>query len=271
MNDFEAANLADIHNHLVPGVDDGARTLAESLHYLRALAADGVTRLAVSPHLDGRLAHEPGAARERLDRLRAGFRELRRGCAADDHGDTGGERLPELVFSQEVLVPDAHTARRILAERGVGIGKTRFVLIEFGFELGRDPLGVVRTVLEAGRWPIIAHPERYRREHGHVTFDEIGSWKEAGALLQVNGGSVLGSYGEEVEALSWRLLGAGLADLIATDHHAAARPVSPAEVGRRLAARGAGRQARLLLSENPQRVLRGEEPLPVAPHRGRAA
>lgn len=262
MNDFEAAGLADIHNHLVPGVDDGARTLAESLHYLEALAADGVTLLAVSPHLDGRLAHEPGAVRERLARLRAGFRELRR-------GRDRRRGLPALVFGQEVLAPDAHTARRILAHSDVGIDETRYVLLEFGFELGRDPRGVVLAALDSGRRPIVAHPERYRRETRPVPFDEIGAWKEAGALLQLNGGSVLGGYGDEVESLGWRLLEAGLVDLIATDHHAAARPVSPAAVRRRLRARGAERQARLLLSVNPRRILHDAEPLPVEPHRRR--
>ncbi|HEX7050447.1 MAG TPA: CpsB/CapC family capsule biosynthesis tyrosine phosphatase [Longimicrobiales bacterium] len=262
MNGFDAVELADIHNHLVPGVDDGARTVDESLHHLVRLAAGGITRLAVSPHLDARLVHEPGAARERLERLAASFRELTRACE-------GRTDVPLLTFGQEVMAPDPDTARRICDVRGVGIAGTRYILVEFGFELGEDPLGVVRAMVAAGRRPIVAHPERYRRGDAPVALAEIRRWKAAGALLQVNGGSVQGSYTTDAEILAWRLLAEGLADLFSTDHHADARPVSPPEIGHLLARHGAGAQARRLLSENPQRILAGRETLPVAPHRPR--
>src|SRR5690606_30987158 len=91
----------------------------------------------------------------------------------------------------------------------------------------------------------------------------IRAWKKAGARLQLNGGSVLGGYGAGIEELAWQLLAEGLIDLISTDHHADARPVSPAEVGRRLTGRGAAEQAPLLLSENPHRILSDRDALPV--------
>lgn len=260
---FEAANLADIHNHLVPGVDDGARTIGESLCYLQALAADGVTRMAVSPHLDGRLVYEASAVHERLARLEAGFAELGAACA-------GRHDVPALVFSQEVLVPDPETAARLLVEPRVGLAGTPYVLIEFGFELGEDPAGVVSATLGADRRPVVAHPERYRRRGDRIGLEEVRSWKTAGALLQVNIGSVLGDYGEGIAELAWQILGEGLADLLATDHHATSRPVSPARGWRELAARGAAEHAHLLLSENPQRILAGQETMPVGPLRSRA-
>lgn len=262
MSVFEPRELADIHNHLVPGVDDGARTLGESLHHLRLLAAAGVTRLAVSPHLDGRSVHEAGAVYLRLERLERAFNELVAACQERDD-------VPTLYFSQEILVPDPDTARALFTtEPRVGVAGTRYALIEFGFDLGDDPVGVVRAVLEAGRRPIVAHPERYRRDWQPVSVDEIRGWKEAGALLQVNGGSVLGAYGDAIRDTAHALLDEGLADLIGTDHHADARPVSPAEVGAALANNGLAVQARRLLSENPRRILSDHETLSVD---GRAA
>ncbi|HEX7120345.1 MAG TPA: CpsB/CapC family capsule biosynthesis tyrosine phosphatase [Longimicrobiales bacterium] len=258
MSDFDPRELADIHNHLVPGVDDGARTLGESLRHLRALAAAGVTRLAVSPHLDGRAVHEAGAVYQRLERLGDAFNELLAAC--QDRND-----VPALVFGQEILVPDPETARALFTtEPRVGIAGTRFALIEFGFDLGEDPVGVVRAVLAAGRRPIVAHPERYRRDWNTVEIEEVRAWKSAGALLQVNGGSILGEYGEGIRDAAFHMLAEGLADLIATDNHADARPVSPADVGRALTERGLHEQARLLLSENPQRILADRETAPVA-------
>ncbi|HEX7090957.1 MAG TPA: CpsB/CapC family capsule biosynthesis tyrosine phosphatase [Longimicrobiales bacterium] len=256
MPEATASPLADLHNHLVPAVDDGARSTDESLEHLRALARDGVRRLAVSPHLDARLVHDPGDLSERLDRLRSAFHELVSACAG--RGD-----VPRLQFGQEILVPDRATAAAAFAAARLGIEGTRYALVEFGFDLGDDPPGVVRAILETGVRPIVAHPERYRRNGEPVGVEEIRAWKAAGALLQLNGGSVLGGYGEGIEALAWRLLQEGLVDLISTDHHADARPVSPAEVGRRLAARGAAAQGRLLLSENPLRILDDRDVLPV--------
>jgi protein-tyrosine phosphatase len=264
MNRFEVKDLVDLHNHLVPGVDDGAATTAESLHYLRALADDGVRRMATSPHLDARLVHDAGALYRRIDRLEAAFHELVRACA----GEPG---LPALTFSQEILVPDAGTAELVFLEPRVGIRGTNYATIEFGFELPEDPAAVVRAVRDAGRRPIVVHPERYRRGTTPPTIDEIRSWKEAGAILQVNGGSILNGYGPGITDLAWELIALGLADLVSTDHHGASRPVSPATVVRRLARRGAGEQARLLAAENPGRVLDDRETLPVPPHLPRAA
>src|SRR5690606_8167693 len=154
------------------------------------------------------------------------FHELVTACA-------GRTDVPQLQFGQEILVPDPGTAEAAFAAATLGIGGTRYALIEFGFDLGDDAPGVVRAARAAGRQPIVAHPERYRRNGAPTTVDEIRAWKDAGALLQLNGGSVLGGYGEAIEELAWRLLREGLIDLISTDHHADARPVSPAHVGRR--------------------------------------
>ncbi len=258
MKAFDRRELADIHNHLVPGVDDGARTLGEALRHVRAMAGAGVTRLAVSPHLDGRTTHEPGALHERLRCLEDAFHVLLRAC-------TGRPDVPTLVFGQEIMVPDPDTARKLFAaDPRVGIAGTRYALIEFGFDLGEDPVGVIRAALDAGRRPIVAHPERYHRGGRIITVDEIRGWKQAGARLQVNAGSILGEYTEEIQGMAFRLLAEGLADLVASDSHADARPVSPANVGRALAARGLGAQARALLSDNPQRILADRDTVSVA-------
>jgi protein-tyrosine phosphatase len=264
MTGFVPVDLADFHNHLLPGVDDGARTLAESIAHLRTLRSEGVTRLAVSPHLSGRLVHEAGAFHERLALLEAAFEALRASCA-------GRDDVPDLIFGQEVLLPDAEMAALVCSEPRVGIRGTSYVLIEFGFDLPEQPLAIVRAVLAAGRQPIVGHPERYRRNGEIVGIEEIRSWKREGAILQINGGSVLGDYGEAIEGLAWQLLAEGLADVIALDHHGDSRPVSPGQVAQTLAARGAIEQARLLLSENPQRILSGRPTVSVPPWREGAA
>jgi protein-tyrosine phosphatase len=240
--------LTDIHNHLVPAVDDGAQSMQEALLHLGTLYQEGVSKLAVSPHLFGWLTDEAGALEQRLDRLEAAFTELEAACARR-------AGLPELFFGQEILCPTAAIAQRVFAEPRAGYRGTSYALVEFGFELPADVLSVINAVLAAGRRIIISHPERYRRNRVHVHIDELRSWKQAGALLQVNAGSLLGDYGAGIEQLSWQLLKAGLADLVATDHHADSRVVSPRAAYQKIVQLGRPDIAQLLFLENTTRVL----------------
>ncbi len=264
MNEILSLELADIHNHLVPGVDDGAKSTSESLEHLRALRAEGVTQLATSSHLSGWKVYEEDAFPRRLERLRRGFEDLVAECA-------GREDVPALRFSQEILTPTPDVARRVFAHEGVGLAGTSYALCEFGFDPEDDLTKVVRTVLGLGKRIIVAHPERYRQNGQPMPIEPIRAWKAAGALLQVNCGSLRGEYGPGHQALGWRLIEEGLADLLGTDHHGDYRPVSLRETAGLLLARGAVEQARFLLSENPRRILADQDTLAVPPLRAEAA
>jgi len=114
-------------------------------------------------------------------------------------------------------------------------------------------------VIGCGKRMIVSHPERFRRNGAPVTVEEIASWKQAGAALQVNGGSLLGHNGAAIHATAWRLLHAGLADLVSSDHHADHRTISPREVYEAIVERGGAEQAPLLMSENTARILDGRD------------
>jgi protein-tyrosine phosphatase len=252
----QPVQLTDIHNHLVPAVDDGAQSLDEALHHLAALRAEGVTHLSVSPHLFGWLTDEAGALGKRLDLLESAFDFLEAACATRTD-------VPALFFGQEILCPTPDIARRVFQEPRAGYRGTAYALVEFGFNLVGDPTLVVAEVLAAGRKIIISHPERYRRERVNVHIDELRGWKRAGARLQVNAGSLLGDYGAAIETLAWQVLSEGLADIIATDHHADSRVVSLRQAFEEVARRGGDDVARILISDNPARVLRDQPLLPV--------
>ena len=248
--------ITDIHNHLVPAVDDGAQSMDESIRHLRILFAEGVTQLSVSPHLFGWLTEEAGALADRLDRLEDAFAELEEVCSRRTD-------VPRLFFGQEILCPTPEIAKQVFQEKRAGYRGTDYALVEFGFDLPTDTVGVIRAVLASGRRIIISHPERYRRVRSNVHVDELRSWHEAGALLQVNAGSLLGDYGFAIEQLAWQLVTDGIAHVIATDHHADSRVVSPRSAYQAIVERGGAETARVLLSENTSRVLRNEKLLEV--------
>lgn len=253
--------MVDIHNHLVPAVDDGAQSFDEALRHLTALRAEGVLQLAVSPHLFGWLTERAGALAERLDLLETGFAELQE--------DVAGLAVPELFFGQEILCPTAEIAQAVFREPRAGYRDTSYALVEFGFDLQGDPRLVIAAVLAAGRRIIISHPERYRRDRVNVRIEELRGWKAAGARLQVNAGSLLGDYGPAIQQLAWQMLAEGLADLVSSDHHADSRVVSLRATRDEISRYGNDDVAHLLLAENTARVLRDEPLLPVPSLPGR--
>jgi len=244
----------DLHSHLVPGVDDGAATVEEALQSLRALADEGVGTVVTTPHLLLPQLDTMAAVERELDRHRRAFDEL---FAAAD-GDDG---LPELGLGQEIWAPRAALIRPILEHDGVGLAGTRYLLVEFGFELRGTHADVIDEVLEADQRIVIAHPERYHFPPGLDPLETIAAWKDQGALLQVNAGSLTGHYSESApgsDRLAWRLVETGLVDLIATDHHGCRRPgVSLRAAYDALVAAGRELQARALLGQAPGRILEG--------------
>jgi protein-tyrosine phosphatase len=259
--------ITDLHSHLLPDVDDGTRTLAESIEALEGLYREGVRAAVTTPHL--LLPHLPtNAALDReLDRQHRAFDQL--GILLQQRNE-----LPELLLGQEIWAPDAASVRRVTGRREVGL-PGRFLLVEFGFTLQGDHNEVVREVLDAGRQILIAHPERYHYLPGAEPMEVMRCWQDLGALLQINVGSLSGHYegsSPGSSRLAWRMIDTGMVDVIATDHHGPRRRgVSPAEGLQELIDRGASAVAQRLMGENPTRIMRDDLLPSGLPGQGRGA
>jgi protein-tyrosine phosphatase len=250
--------IVDLHSHLVPGVDDGTSTVAESLVALTSLYQEGVRTIVTTPHLlVPHLGTDEAIDRE-LELHRQSFDQLAAACA--EHAKHS--ELPSLGLGQEIWAPDAATIRRVLMRADVGLAGGRFLLVEFGFELQGNHNGVVRAVQEAGRQIVIAHPERYHYLPGHDPLDVMRTWQELGALLQVNVGSLTGHYQRSTpgsETLAWQMVEEGLVDLLSSDHHGPRRAgVSPREALNALIARGELALAERAMVEVPGLIARNE-------------
>jgi tyrosine-protein phosphatase YwqE len=234
-------------------VDDGTATIAESLTALAGLYEEGVRTVITTPHLLVARLTDRGIDQE-LDRHRRAFDQLVAACE-------GRDDLPSLGLGQEIWAPDAGTIRRVTRRGDVGL-TSRFLLVEFGFELQGTHNDVVREVLAAGRQIVIAHPERYYYLPGHDPLDVMRTWQEMGALLQVNVGSLTGHYNRSnpgSERLAWRMIDLGLVDVLATDHHGPRRDgVSPRQALETLIARGELALAERAMAEIPGLIARNE-------------
>lgn len=249
--------FTDLHNHLMPGVDDGAADAAEARAALAALRAAGAVHVVTTPHVDGSLTLRADALAQRLAALDAAWAVLTE-LAADHASGLRLDRGAEVML--DVPAPRLEDPRLRLAGGP-------FVLVEFPHRILPPQSADTLARLAGQGWiPLVAHPERYAGLGQDL--EPIGAWRRAGAYLQVNGGALLGRFGPRVRANALELLARGWADCIASDYHARGEP-RLAEYRQALTAQLGAESAELLLSVNPARIARGEAPVPVPPARPR--
>ena len=199
--------FVDVHSHVVPSGDDGAKSLDDGLELCREAARRGTTVLFATPHVWPHMA----LTREREDAVRAAHATM----AAHAAG-----------FGLELALGFELTPDQALLEQDLGryrLGEYPAVLVELPFS---GPLGLAERVAEeieaCGLMPVIAHPER---ADAVIEDPEVAvAYRERGWLLQVNATSLLGRHGPERERAAWQLVEDGLADFVASDGHRLTRP-----------------------------------------------
>lgn len=198
--------MIDIHCHILWGVDDGAKTLEESIKMARLAAADGVKTIVATPHF----SNESMVTREVAERK---VREMQQTL------DQLGISIKLRAGNEVTLVSEAFEYEHAEQEAfGYLDEQKRFVLIEQSW-LGYEPASpdIVRWFADRGTTMIIAHPERhsYFREQPSL----LKMLLELGAWTQVSVDSLLGKNGEDARAFSLLLLKDNLVHTLATDAH----------------------------------------------------
>lgn len=234
--------MIDIHSHLLPGVDDGSKSVEVSLPVLERFAADGVECLVLTPHL---VASE--AARAPYERNLAIFEELR----------SVAPRTLELKLGWEIMLDEPNTDLRAAH---LHLGGSPAALVEFPHHgvpiTAGDELYRIRC---SGVVPVLAHPERY---YG-CTVDRVIEWRRAGAVIQMDTGGLLGKG--SISRLSRALVEQGLVDMFASDNHGDSRSLATARDW--LLDVSTPEHAELLTRTNAKLLLAGSPllPAPVLP------
>lgn len=245
--------MIDLHFHLLPGIDDGAADLRESLALARVAADDGCTAIVATPHL----RHERWWNRDR-ERLAALCAELRE---ALPEAGLGGV---EVHLGGEVAVHSESFEELLQLPGGdlLTLAGSRYVLLELPWRpLGPDPGEVVHELVVHGLVPVIAHPERVSWLMDDLPF--LARLRRRGALLQLTAASVIGELGPRPERSAERMLEAALVDFVASDAHGLdTRPPGLAAARRHLALRHGEDLARRLTVDNPRAVVE-DRPLPA--------
>ncbi|HUQ18322.1 MAG TPA: CpsB/CapC family capsule biosynthesis tyrosine phosphatase, partial [Gemmatimonadaceae bacterium] len=245
--------MLDFHNHLMPGVDDGAANLDESRAGLAAFRNARISEVITTPHIRASMMDRPEEFDPYMAALDTAWGALTQ-LATEEFPEMALDRGTEVMLD----IPSPN-----LSDPRVRLAGTSFVLIEFPFmNIPPHSVPAIRNIVESGWIPVIAHPERYRNMPGN--HDLVEHWREAGARMQVNTGSLVGQYGSTARTISWELLRRGCVDYLSSDYHARGK-CTVGDAVALLEKREAVQQLHALLTGNAERLLRNEMPLPVEP------
>lgn len=223
--------MIDLHSHLLPGVDDGSRSLGQSVRTLRMFAEEGVTAVCLTPHMT-------------VSRAAAGIPQEWDSLV----GELAAVAPRKIALHRGVEMMLDRPLTEQAATRRFTLNGSRYMLVEFTRLITETAvLNALTQVTRLGLVPLLAHPERY----SCCTPEVVRHWKGAtGALMQVDATTIImpRSRGERAR----QLLAHGLADILAADNHGDARSLGTAREA--LAERGKS-QLELLTTLNPAAIL----------------
>lgn len=249
--------MVDLHSHILPGIDDGARSLADSIAMCRAAAAAGCEVMVATPHQRRGIWWNGDC--EALEEL---CQEVAAAVAPEIRVLSGAEIHVDSELLGEVLRHGAGEEAGILPLAG-----SRYFLLELDAAwTAPQAADLVHEMVVAGFLPILAHPELipFLAEDDAV----VAHLVSLGATSQVTAMSVTGEFGRRAQATTHRLIEAGLVHFVASDcHDLVRRPPGLEAAYRTLRERWGEATARRLTADNPRAVLEdralpAEAPLP---------
>lgn len=196
--------FCDLHLHIIPGIDDGARTMEASVEILTGLQSLGFDTFVATPHLDDhRFTYGRQAVFE-------GFKRLQEGVEA-------------AALSVDVRLGAEYTYgprfyRAVHDDHAVTLAGSRYVLVELPEPaLPANMPDILFNIGTKGYYPVLAHPERCKPFHNSP--EALERLAAGRALVQVSFRSLAGTFGRSIKKTAWRLIEEGIADLTATDCH----------------------------------------------------
>lgn len=197
------SDYVDIHSHLLPGIDDGAKNFDNSLSLLQSLQEIGFSQFITTPHI---IKNVWDNTTEIIERTKTETLN-----SLEKQGFTA-----PLNAAAEYLMDDSFV--KLFKSEPLLTLKDKYVLVEMSYM--NAPIQLYDILFElqvAGYKPILAHPERYLFFHN--SFDQYKKLKKAGCVLQLNLLSTVGYYGKNVAECAQKLLNAGLIDFVGSDVH----------------------------------------------------
>ncbi|MFM9825237.1 tyrosine-protein phosphatase [Flavobacterium sp.] len=203
LKDLIPDNYVDIHSHLLPGIDDGSTSFAETLLLTQGMLEIGITQFITTPHI---IEHVWDNTKDTIQTLET--------------------KTADELNKNNISVPFKAAAEYLMDDQFIRLFKSgqlltlkdNYVLVEISYT--NPPIQLYNIIFDlriAGFIPVLAHPERY--VFYHYNFEEYKKLKKAGCLFQLNLLSLVGYYGIGITKIAEKLLEKGLYDFVGSDIH----------------------------------------------------
>jgi len=198
------SDYVDIHSHLLPGIDDGARDLDHSISLIEKMYSLGIKEFRTTPHVLGDVWENSSSIIKEKERIlkealiHRGYHDIQISASAEYMMD---ENFSKLLNNDDILTI-----------------KDNYILVEMSFF--NPPFNLDEILFQIqfkGYTPILAHPERY--SFYHSDFSQYQKLIDAGCLFQLNLLSLTEQYGKQVQKMAHKLLKEQLYTFVGTDTH----------------------------------------------------
>ena len=245
--------MVDLHSHILPGLDDGPRTLEQAIAVCRAAFDDGTRTLVATPHVNGQY---PGVTAAAIVEATEAVNRALRSAGLDLRVRTGAE----VALSRVGELSDLELDR-------LALGGGRYVLLELPWtSAASGALAALGAFAGRGYGIVIAHPERSPMLQRDDTL--AGELVRSGMLCCLDASSLGEDADRHTRTMAWKLLSAGLVHAIASDCHDAVR--RPPHLGSALDRAGLSQaQVDYFTRRGPEAILEGEAVAPPPPVEGR--
>ncbi|MEN2466423.1 CpsB/CapC family capsule biosynthesis tyrosine phosphatase [Ornithinibacillus sp. JPR2-1] len=196
--------MIDIHSHILPGIDDGAKTTIESIGMAQEAVKQGIHTIIATPH------HQNGQFINRRQDIENYVKRLNN--TLEKHN------IPlKVLVGQETRI-NSDMVQELESDIIATINNTNYVFVEFpSSDVPRYAEQILFDIQVAGYLPIIVHPERNRqlKENPSILFNLV----KKGVLTQVTAASLVGNFGKKIQKFSYQLINHNLTHFIASDAH----------------------------------------------------
>lgn len=204
LTDFFTNNFVDIHSHLLPGIDDGAKNIDNSVELILKMYSYGIKNFITTPHVLGDVY--PNSS----ETIKSKLEEVRIALNNKGYSDIKINAAAEYMMDEQFI--DRLKANDILTLKG------NYILVEMSyFNAPMNLYDVLFDIQLKGYKPVLAHPERYNFFHNDL--QNYHKLKKAGCLFQLNLLSLTEQYGKNVQKISNELLKQNLYDFVGSDTH----------------------------------------------------
>jgi len=193
--------MIDIHNHILPNVDDGSISLDTSIFLLKEAKKNGIKKIICTPH------HRKKMFETATNKIIEEYNVLK---------EKAKEFGIDLYLGQEIRCNKYADLLNYIQKKNVlSMNYNNILLLEFSYSNDPDINEIIYHAKIKGYKVIIAHIERY----SYLTFEDIYNLKQSGAYIQVNAESVVGINGSKIKKLIKKLIKEDLVDFVASDMH----------------------------------------------------